>query len=139
MTEIVQSIREGRIEEVWQRCCGFIDLSLKDFMAIQKRLLAEQLELLKACQLGRSLFNGARPSDVEQFRRQVPLTTYADYAPYLLAQREDVLPAKPVLWQHTSGKSGEYAFRRVPVTACSSRASSPLKAPPSTPPREIQR
>ncbi|MBI4188489.1 MAG: GH3 auxin-responsive promoter family protein, partial [Chloroflexi bacterium] len=53
---------------------------------------------------------------LEEFRAQVPLTTYDDYAPYLLKQREDVLPMKPALWQYTSGKSGEYPFRWVPVT-----------------------
>jgi hypothetical protein len=29
----------------------------------------------------------------------------------------DVLPRKPMLWQYTSGKTGEYNFRWVPVTA----------------------
>ena len=80
MTEIVKLIREGRTEEVWQRCCGFIDLSLEDFMMIQRRLLAEQLELMKGCKLGRSIMGGTNPCSVEEFRKQIPLTTYADYA-----------------------------------------------------------
>ena len=45
--------KQGRYGELWQRCCGFIDLSLEDFMQIQRRLLLEQLELLKRCELGR--------------------------------------------------------------------------------------
>jgi hypothetical protein len=117
MTEIVKLLRQGRTEEVWQRCCGFIDLSLDDFMRIQQRLLSEQLELLKECELGRYIMNGADPYTVEEFRERVPLTTYADYAPYLLERREDALPEKPALWQYTSGKSGEYPFRWAPVTA----------------------
>jgi len=86
-------------------------------MRIQQRLLSEQLTLLKECELGRYLINGANPHNVEELRERVPLTTYDDYAPYLLKQREDVLPQKPALWQYTSGKSGEYPFRWAPVTA----------------------
>lgn len=117
MTEIGELLRQGKTEEVWQRCCGFIDLSIGDFMKIQKRLLLEQLELLKKCELGRYIMNGANPYTVEEFREQVPLTTYADYAPYLLKRRMDVLPRKPILWQYTSGKAGEYSYRWAPVTA----------------------
>lgn len=117
MTELAELIRQGKNEELWQRCCGFIDLSLEDFMMIQQRLLLEQLELLKKCELGRYIMNGANPKTVEEFREQVPLTTYTDYAPYLLKRRMDVLPKKPILWQYTSGKSGEYPFRWAPVTA----------------------
>ncbi len=116
MSTASELLREGKTEEVWQRCCGFIDLSLEDFMRIQRRLLSEQLELLKGCELGRYIMNGGSPRDVEELREQVPLTTYDDYAPYLLAKREDVLPEKPALWQYTSGKSGEYPFRWAPVT-----------------------
>jgi len=97
-------------------CCGFIDLNLDQLMAIQRRLLLEQIELLKDCELGRKVMRGAMPETVEEFRKQVPLTTYADYCPELLEQREDILPAKPVFWQHTSGKSGEYPFKWVPVS-----------------------
>ncbi len=126
MTELAELIRQGKNEELWQRCCGFIDLSLEDFMMIQQRLLLEQLELLKKCELGRYIMNGANPKTVEEFREQVPLTTYADYAPYLLKRRMDVLPKKPILWQYTSGKSGEYPFRWAPVTARQLKEIEPL-------------
>jgi len=116
MMEIGELLRQGRTEEVWQRCCGFIDLSIEDFMKIQKRLLLEQLELLKKCSLGRYIMNGANPRTVKEFREQVPLTTYADYEPYLLKRRRNVLPEKPILWIHTSGRSGEYPFKWVPTT-----------------------
>ena len=115
--EVSELFRQGRTEEVWQRCCGFIDLSIGDFMKIQKRLLLEQMELLKKCELGRCIMNGASPYTIEEFRKQVPLTTYADYAPYLLRRRMDALPKKPILWQYTSGKSGEYSHRWAPVTS----------------------
>jgi len=109
--------KQGRLDDLWQRCCGFIDLSLEEFMRIQRRLLLEQLELLKKCELGRVIMDGATPSTLNEFREQVPLTTYADYAPYLLKRRMDVLPRKPIMWQYTSGKSGEYPYMWAPVTA----------------------
>jgi hypothetical protein len=117
MTTEAELFKEGKHEELWQRCCGFIDLSLGDFMKVQRRLLLEQLELLKGCELGRYIMNGTNPNTVAEFREQVPLTTYTDYAPYLLKRKMDVLPRKPILWQYTSGKSGEYPFRWAPVTA----------------------
>jgi hypothetical protein len=116
MPEAVELLREGRNRELWEKCCSFIDLNLEQFMAIQRRLLMEQIELLTNCELGKKVMRGARPRSVEEFRIQVPITTYADYADYLLEQKEDVLPEKPRLWQHTSGRSAEYAYKWCPVT-----------------------
>ena len=117
MGKITTLFREGRHEELWQLCCGFLDLSLEDAMSIQKRLLLEQMELLSRCELGRVVMKGANPTTVEEFRARVPLTTYADYAPYLLERRADALPAKPLTWSRTSGRSGEFPAKWVPVTA----------------------
>ncbi len=117
MSREAELIVNGKSEELWQRCCGFIDLSLEECMGIQRRLLLEQIRLLKKCKLGRSIMRGAEPGTVEEFRRQVPLTTYDDYEPFLLTKNERALPAKPLFWQHTSGRSGEYPFKWAPVTA----------------------
>jgi len=117
MATLSELFREGRNEELWKRCCGFIDLSLPEFMGIQSRLLREQLVLLKKCELGRHILGQANPETVNEFRELVPLTTYADYAPYLLKRKMDALPKKPILWQYTSGKYGEYAHRWAPVTS----------------------
>jgi len=97
-------------------CCGFIDLSLEQFMAIQKRLLLEQIELLKSSELGRKVMAGAMPDTVEEFREQVPLTTYGDYLPELGDKREDLLPMKPARWVRTSGHTGEYDIKWIPVS-----------------------
>ena len=83
MSKPIELFRQGRHEELWQMCCGFLDLSLEQFMSIQRRLLLEQIELLKNCELGRKVMRGAMPETVEEFREQVPLTTYADYYPEL--------------------------------------------------------
>ena len=116
MSKVNELLREGRYEDLWQLCCGFIDLSIDQFMTIQKSLLLEQIELLKKCELGRRIFRGAMPNSVEEFRRQVPLTTYTDYCPDLLEKREDVLPAKPIRWIQTLGRTGEYPFKIVPIS-----------------------
>jgi len=116
MSKAIELLRQGKKEELWQLCCGFIDLSMEQFMAIQRRLLLEQLELLKGCELGRKVMRGAEPSSVEEFQQQVPLTTYADYAPYLLEKREDVLPEEPAVWQRTSGRSAEFPCKWAPIS-----------------------
>ena len=116
MPSALELLREGRTEELWQKYCGFIDLSLEQFMSIQKRLLLEQIELLKKCELGNKIMRGVKPRSIEEFRRQIPITTYADYESFLLDKREDVLPVKPLLWQRTSGRSGEYPFKWVPIS-----------------------
>jgi hypothetical protein len=114
VSKVRELLRQGRKEELWQMCCGFLDLSLEQFMAIQKRLMLEQIELLKNCELGRKIMRGAMPETVEEFREQVPLTTYADYCPELTEKREDMLPAQTGRWVRTSGRSGEYSTKWVP-------------------------
>lgn len=97
-------------------CCGFLDLDLEQFMAIQKSLLLEQIELLRNSELGRRVMRGAMPKTVEEFREQVPFTTYSDYLPELLEKREDVLPAKVARWVRTSGTSGQSYIKWVPLS-----------------------
>jgi len=115
MTRPIDLLRQGRKEELWQMCCGFLDLSLEQFMDIQKRLLLEQIELLKNSDLGRRVMSDAMPETVDEFREQVPLTTYADYLPELVEKREDVLPAKPAAWLRTQGRMDEYNLKWVPL------------------------
>jgi hypothetical protein len=97
-------------------CCGFLNLNINEFMDIQKRLMLQQLELLNSCSLGNKIMRGARPKTVEEFRQLVPLTNYKDYCPELLEKREDILPARAAEWVHTSGKSGEYPCKWIPLT-----------------------
>jgi len=116
MTSPLELLRQGQKEELWQMCCGFIDLSLEQIMAIQKKLLLEQIELLKNCELGRKVMRGAMPTTVEEFREQVPLTTYTDYCPELIERREDVLPARVLRWVRTSGTSQKSYVKWVPFS-----------------------
>ena len=116
MTTAIEMAREGRRSEIWERYCGFLDLTLPEFMSIQKRLLMEQILLLSQCDLGRNLLRGRAPRSVEEFREAVPLSTYADYAPYLLEKNESSLPRPPRVWARTSGRSGEFGFKWVPFS-----------------------
>ena len=116
MASILELLREYRTSDLWQKCCGFIDLDIEQIMVIQQQLLLEQIGLLQKCELGRKLLNGANPASIEEFRKQVPLTTYDDYMPYLSERIESSLPEKPILWQRTSGRSSEYSNKWVPVT-----------------------
>jgi hypothetical protein len=116
MPRVVELLKQRRNEELWQMCCGYLNLSLEQIMTIQKRRLVEQIKLLSSSALGRKLIPDPRPETVEEFRRRVPLTTYADYCPELLEKREETLPVKPALWVHTSGRSGEYPCKWVPIT-----------------------
>jgi hypothetical protein len=116
MSKVLELLRQGRKDEMWQMCCGFLDLSLEQFMNIQKRLLLEQIELLKNCELGRKIMRGAMPETVDEFREQVPLTIYNNYAPDLSEKKDSVLPAKAVRWVRTSGRSGEHSAKWVPMS-----------------------
>jgi len=116
MIRPIELLRQGRKEELWHMCCGFIDLSLEQFMAIQKSLLLEQIGLLRNCELGRKVMQGAMPTSVEEFREQVPLTTYTDYCPELIEGREDVLPAGVIRWVRTSGTSEKSYVKWVPFS-----------------------
>ncbi len=116
MSRLADLFTDGRYEELWSRCCRFLDLSIDDFMMVQNQLLLEQLELLKKCELGNDIMQGKNPRTVDDFRSMVPMTTYEDYAPHLLKRRPNGLPRKPVVWQYTSGKYSEYTYRWVPVT-----------------------
>jgi len=110
----IDLLRQNKKDELWQMCCGFIDLSMEQFMAIQRRLLLEQIDLLNNSSLGRKVMRGALPQSIEDFRKLVPMTTYADYCPELQERREDALPAKPARWIRTSGYSGTYDTKWVP-------------------------
>ncbi len=115
MVKAVELLQHGRNDELWQMCCGYLRLSLEQFMTIQKRLLLEQVALLNRSQLGKKIMSG-RPGTVDEFRKMVPLTTYRDYCPELLGKHEEALPAKSAHWVHTSGKSGEYPCKWIPFS-----------------------
>jgi hypothetical protein len=102
-------------EELWQRYCGFLDLSIDEFMEIQRELLMDEIERVGDSQLGKKIIGERAPKNMDEFRRIVPITTYEDYEPYLSEKREDVLAEKPIYWCHSSGRGGE--FKWLPFTS----------------------
>jgi hypothetical protein len=116
MPRAIDLVCQGRNEELWQMCCGYLKLDISEFMEIQRSLLLEQLELLKNSPLGEKIMHGARPKTIEEFRQDIPLTDYDDYYEDLSEKREDILPVRPALWARTSGKTGNYPCKWVPLT-----------------------
>lgn len=103
----------GDQARIWQRFCGFFDLSLPEFIEIQESLMMEQIELVFDNPLIKK-FMPRKPRDISEFRDTVPLTTYDDYYPYLSERDESILPVKPYRWSCTSGRGG--ASKWVPYT-----------------------
>jgi hypothetical protein len=102
-------------DELWQRYCGFLDLSPDEFMNIQRQLLLDEIDLVADSTLGKKIIGSRKPKSVDEFRRTVPLTTYDDYEPYLSEKQEDALAVSPHCWCHSSGRGGR--FKWFPVTA----------------------
>ena len=97
-------------DELWQRYCGFLDLSVDEFMDIQKELLMDEIERVADSMLGKKIMGNRTPGSVEEFRKIVPLTTYEDYEPYLSEKQEDALAEKPHMWCHSSGRGGYFKW-----------------------------
>ena len=116
MSEALDLLRNNNPTQLWEKCCGFIRLDIEQFMTIQRQLFAEQVELLRKCELGQTMLHGHSPQSIEEFRDKVPLTRYEDYAPFLSEKNESVLPEPPRLWQRTSGRSSELTNKWVPLT-----------------------
>lgn len=111
-----QKLKKKQYGQIWQEYCGFLDLSLSQFMEIQNRLMLEQIELYSKCELGWRIMKGKKPSTVEAFRRNVPLTSYYDYADLLLPKMESALPAKPLIWIETTWEGGINPVKVAPYT-----------------------
>ena len=81
MSQITELLAQERYQEVWQLCCGFLDLNTDQFMQIQEQLLLEQLASLQNCKMGRKLLAGTMP----QNRRGIPGAGTADHLSRLLS------------------------------------------------------
>ncbi len=116
MLRAIDLLRQGRDEELWDMCCGYLYLNIEEFMTIQRSLLLHQLQLLNNSLLGKKIMRGAAPQTVEEFRQLVPLTTYKDYCPEFMEKQEDNLPVTPAFWVRTSGWSGDYPCKWFPMS-----------------------
>lgn len=114
MQDIKYPMVRSEYDGFWTKHCGFLDLSVEQFMTIQQALLLQQLKQVARCPLGRRLIGKRIPKSVEEFRNSVPLTKYDDYLPDLEEGNDDSLPEKPYVWALTSGNGD--SFKRVPYT-----------------------
>ncbi len=116
MKTLRDMLRDDDYEGVWKAYLGFLDLTIEEFMEIQKRLLMEQITLLNNCELGKRLFRGHEIKSIEEFRKFVPLTTYEDYAETLLNKKTEELPSEPLHWVQTTWKGGTNPIKLAPYS-----------------------
>ncbi len=111
-----EKLRKETPEAIWQEYCGFLDLSITDYVKIQNNLLMEQINLLSGCRLGNQLLRGRLPQSAEEFRQTVPLTSYEDYVDTLLMRRSEELPSEPLVWLETTWEGGNYPKKTAPYS-----------------------
>ncbi len=116
MKNLREMLHDEDYEKIWDAYLGFLDLNIKEFMAIQKRLLLEQIELLNDSTLGKEIFKNQQITTIEEFREKVPLTTYDDYADILLNKRNEALPSEPLHWVQTTWKGGNNPIKLAPYS-----------------------
>lgn len=92
--------------KIWSKYCGFLDLTMNEFMNIQENLLLEEIKLVINSPISQKLIKGKTPTTMNEFRQQVPLTSYDDYAPFIGDKKENNLSQMPDYWARTSGKGG---------------------------------
>ena len=98
----------------WEKYCGHLNFTVREFMDVQERLLQEQVHLIGETAVGRKMFKGRMPRNVAEFRDFVPLTTYGDYVPFLENRDDAVLDGSRHTWAHTTGAQAGYKY--VPYT-----------------------
>lgn len=101
---------------IWEEYCGFLDLSVQDYMFMQNRLMEEQIRLFSASALGRKLLKGNVPCSVKEFLSVFPMTRYEDYADILLPRKAEMLPGEPVIWIETTWEGGIRPIKVAPYT-----------------------
>jgi hypothetical protein len=101
-------------DRLWAKYCGFLDLSLEQFMTIQETMLLEQLRCIGDTTLEKRIIGDRVPTTLNGFRKSIPLTRYTDYLPEMGINNEDSLPEKPYVWVHTSGQGT--SFLDIPYT-----------------------
>lgn len=112
-----EKLRTSSKERLWKEYCGFLDMTLEEYMTVQRRLVMEQIGIWSQCELGRRFCKQGTPRNLEEFRSQVPLTTYADYADLLLRKDDGCLPEKPMLWIQTTWEGGMHPMKVAPYSS----------------------
>lgn len=114
MMKLEEKLKIRGKKEIWDEYCGFLDLSIEEYMLIQNRLMDEQIRLWSNSKLGQQMLQGKQVLSIDDLRKQLKLTTYEDYAKYLLQKQEDMLPEKPLLWIQTTWEGGTHPIKLAP-------------------------
>ena len=101
-------------ETIWQKYCGFLDLSREEFYEIQRELLQDELLLVHKSPLGKHLLRDTLPRNIGDFRQACRLTTYRDYQPFLEGQQDASLAETAFRW--VDGEAYGGTERCVPYT-----------------------
>lgn len=111
-----QKLKKFSKQQLWNEYCGYLELNIKEYMYIQRRLMQEQISCWSASELGKSILHGEKPETIEDFIRCVPLTSYEDYAPILFRRDAALLPETPVIWIETTWEGGLRPIKIAPYT-----------------------
>lgn len=115
-------------ELIWKKYCGFLDLSVDEFMVMQRLLLIEQIELIMPSKLGLSLIGERKPGSISEFRKIVPLTRYPDYQEFLDKKNENALNVKTYVWVSSSGMTGPVKWVPYSLNTLNSLANDTISA-----------
>ncbi len=111
-----QKLKTLSKKELWNDYCGYLDMSIGEYMYVQKRLMEEQISLWRNSMLGKSIGGESIPETVEEFRKKIPLTSYEDYADVLFTRNPELLPAEPIIWIETTWEGGLKPIKIAPYT-----------------------
>lgn len=111
-----EKLKEYKDWDLWKEYCGFLELTTEEFMAIQNRLMLEQLRIWEKSGIGKRLLKGKQPKTIEEFRKVMPLTSYEDYADVLSLKDKTMLPDDPVIWIQTTWEGGRHTIKLAPYT-----------------------
>jgi hypothetical protein len=113
---------------IWKKYCGFLDLSVEEFMVMQRLLLMEQIELTMSSKIGLDLVGDRKPNSISEFRKTVPLTRYRDYQNYLDKKNGSALSVKTYVWVNSSGRTGPVKWAPYSLNMLNSLANDTISA-----------
>ena len=86
----------------WRRFCGFLEFSADAALDIQHRLLRDQIRMVADTAAGQRFMSAMQDGTVDEFRRKVPVTTYADYADLFQPGSEVRSDPNGYIWTYTA-------------------------------------
>ena len=101
-------------DTAWRRFCGFLEFSRDAALDVQRRLLRDQIRLVKDSPVGQRFLSAMQHDTVDEFRSRVPLTTYSDYADLLQPDAPARMSSSGYMWTYTA--TGPRHDKWVPYT-----------------------